>query len=91
MHTPELQEAPPYPIGRSFLWRNVKRSIVIKGRKTSVFLEEEFWLALQRIARSRSISLNQLAEDVSESAGGNLSSALRVYALQFYERLSGIK
>ena len=64
----------------------VKRSVVVDGRKTSVSLEDEFWDALRNIARSRGDTLSGLVSDISKTSESfsNLSSALRVFALNFY-------
>ena len=59
-----------------------KRSVMIDGHRTSVSLENAFWEALQVIARNRGLSINQLVAEVDKGRKANLSSALRVYALQ---------
>lgn len=60
-----------------------KRSLSIAGHRTSVSLETAFWEALGRIARSRGMSVPALVAEIDAGRGaGNLSSALRVYALQ---------
>lgn len=51
------------------------------GHRTSVSLEDAFWDVLKDIAARRGLSLNQLVAEVDEGRTGNLSSALRVYAL----------
>jgi len=63
-----------------------KRSIVIRGRKTSVSLEDAFWKALQRIAVAQRTSASQLiaAIDGRRDHDGNLSSAIRVFILDHY-------
>lgn len=59
-----------------------KRSVRIAGHATSISLEEEFWQELKLVAASRGLSLNALISAVDEeSAGENLSSALRVFVL----------
>ena len=64
-----------------------KRSIVLNGHKTSVSLENGFWLGLKEIAFDRGISLAALVAEVdSERSGPNLSSALRLYVLNHYTR-----
>jgi predicted DNA-binding ribbon-helix-helix protein len=61
----------------------VKRSIRIAGHATSISLEEAFWRTLREIAAQRGVSLAQLAAEVDARRGAaNLSSALRVFALQ---------
>lgn len=60
-----------------------KRSLVIAGHRTSVSLEAAFWDALKAIAKEESVSLAALVARVDASrAGANLSSALRVFALE---------
>ena len=64
-----------------------KRSIVLNGHKTSVSLEDEFWNALKEIAGKRAIHLSDLVAEVDEQRGdGNLSSALRLFVLDYYQR-----
>ena len=63
----------------------VKRSIVIAGHKTSVSLEDAFWTGLKDIAASRNITLSELVALIdSERQHGNLSSAIRLFVLDFY-------
>ena len=59
-----------------------KRSVLVAGHRTSVSLEEAFWEVLKELADRRSLSVNQLVAEVDERRSGNLSSALRVYALR---------
>ena len=63
--------------------RVVKRSVVIAGHRTSVSLEDAFWRALKRIAAQDGLSLAALVARVDNARGeANLSSALRVFALE---------
>jgi predicted DNA-binding ribbon-helix-helix protein len=68
----------------------VKRSIVIAGHKTSVSLEDAFWKGLKEIAGERDMTLSDLVAAIdSERQHGNLSSAIRLFVLDFYRnRLS---
>ena len=59
-----------------------KRSVLVAGHKTSVSLEDAFWEVLKELADRRGLSINQLVAEVDEGRSGNLSSALRVYALR---------
>lgn len=64
-----------------------KRSISIKGHRTSIALEPAFWDALDRAARADGRSLADLVAEVDrrrlgESPPPGLASALRVYALE---------
>jgi predicted DNA-binding ribbon-helix-helix protein len=65
----------------------VKRSIVVAGHKTSVSLEDAFWKGLKEIAGGRHITLSDLVATIdSERRHGNLSSAIRLFVLDFYRR-----
>ncbi|MDG2339688.1 MAG: ribbon-helix-helix domain-containing protein [Paracoccaceae bacterium] len=68
--------------------RPVKHSVTLKGHRTSVILEPEFWTAFQDIARDRSIALNALAAEIDAERGldRGLASAIRVYVLKFYQK-----
>lgn len=67
-----------------------KKSILIAGRHaTSICLEEEFFAALYEIAGTKKMSLNQLVTQIdSDRNNANLCSALRVYALKYYQQKS---
>ena len=64
----------------------VKRSVVIKGHKTSISLEDAFWSELKTIASGQRLTLSALVTTVDDSRGevGNLSSALRLFVLARY-------
>ena len=63
----------------------VKRSIVVGGHKTSVSLEDEFWSGLKQIASKRLTTLSELVGGIDkERQHTNLSSALRLFVLDFY-------
>jgi predicted DNA-binding ribbon-helix-helix protein len=63
----------------------VKRSIVIAGHKTSVSLEDAFWKGLKEIASWRNATLSDLVASIdADRQHGNLSSALRLFVLDFY-------
>jgi predicted DNA-binding ribbon-helix-helix protein len=63
----------------------VKRSIVIAGHKTSVSLEDAFWKALKEIASGRHMTLSDMVATIdTERQHGNLSSAIRLFVLDFY-------
>jgi predicted DNA-binding ribbon-helix-helix protein len=63
-----------------------KRSIMVKGRKTSVSLEDAFWRDLRVIAQIRQTSVSGLINQVDavRAPQSNLSSALRVFILDHY-------
>ena len=63
-----------------------KISVVIAGRHfTSITLEEEFYDLLQQIAVEKKCSINSLVTeiDMKRDDDKNLSSAIRVYLLQY--------
>jgi predicted DNA-binding ribbon-helix-helix protein len=63
----------------------VKRSIVIAGHKTSVSLEDAFWKGLKEIAGGRDITLSDLVASIdTDRQHGNLSSAIRLFVLDYY-------
>ena len=63
----------------------VKRSVKIAGHKTSVSLEDAFWASLKEISVQRQKKLLELVAAIdSERQHGNLSSAIRLFVLDFY-------
>jgi predicted DNA-binding ribbon-helix-helix protein len=67
----------------------VKRSIVIASHKTSVSLEDAFWKGLKDIATSRDMTLSEMVAAIdSERRHGNLSSAIRLFVLDYYRTQS---
>lgn len=72
----------------------LKRSIAIKGHRTSILLEAEFLAALEEIARRDGLTLPAMIAEIDrrrlvQSPPPGLASALRVYALSQF-RSSGI-
>jgi predicted DNA-binding ribbon-helix-helix protein len=64
----------------------VKHSISISGRKTSVSLEDEFWKGLRSIAGERNTKLSDLVARIkADRSERNLSSAIRLFVLGFYQ------
>ncbi len=64
-----------------------KRSISLKGHRTSVSLEDEFWTALEKFADEDARSLPKLIYEVDrermkQTPPPGLASALRVYVLR---------
>jgi predicted DNA-binding ribbon-helix-helix protein len=64
----------------------VKRSIILRGRKTSISLEDQFWAELKAIASARALTRAELISNVDQERGdgSNLSSALRCFVLAQY-------
>jgi len=61
-----------------------KRSISIRGHRTSFSLEEPFLAELSRIAAERGIALSALVAEVDADRPrtSNLSSTLRIFVLE---------
>lgn len=61
-----------------------KRSLVVGGHKTSVSLEDTFWIELRSIARNLGVHLSQLVGSIdSERQHSNLSSAIRLFVFEY--------
>jgi len=59
-----------------------RHSVTLQGHRTSISLENAFWERLRLIALRRGISINLLITEIDKTRDGNLSSALRVLALE---------
>jgi predicted DNA-binding ribbon-helix-helix protein len=68
-----------------------KRSVTIRGHRTSFSLEQPFYDDLIAIAAERSLSLAALVAEIDETRtrDANLSSALRLYVLAWAKRGAG--
>ena len=64
--------------------RPVKRSLTLRGHRTSVSLEDAFWRAFRDIAAAEGKPINQLAAEIDEARGteAGLASAIRVFVLE---------
>lgn len=81
-----MAQIPPRPV---FQGSVSKRSVRIAGHPTSLSMEDAFWDALKEIAQARGASLNALIAEIDAARaehadGGNLSSAVRVWVLNWY-------
>lgn len=62
--------------------RPVKRSLTLRGHRTSVSLEDAFWAAFRDIARAEGKTINGLAIEIDETRGDvGLASAIRLFVL----------
>jgi predicted DNA-binding ribbon-helix-helix protein len=67
-----------------------KHSVVVKKRKTSITLEDDFWQALHEIAKFRRVSLSRLISSIdADRQFTNLSSAIRLFVLRFFKEEQG--
>lgn len=64
--------------------RPEKHSLTLRGHRTSVSLEPEFWAAFRALAKTDGKPLNQLAAEIDAARGVDrgLASAIRVYVLK---------
>jgi len=60
----------------------VKHSLTLRGHRTSVSLEPEFWDLFREIAGKRDLSINALATYLDANRVGGLASSIRVFVLQ---------
>lgn len=64
--------------------RPVKHSVTLRGHRTSISLEDEFWADLREIAADKNMPINALVAeiDVSRQVETGLASAIRLYVLR---------
>lgn len=65
-----------------------KLSVSLSGHQTSISLEDEFLAALREIASKRQISIAALIAEIDDTRklGDNLSSAIRVWILNYIRK-----
>ena len=63
--------------------RPKKHSLTLRGHRTSVSLEDEFWSAFREIAARDGRAINDLAAEIDEARGTDtgLASAIRLFVL----------
>jgi len=59
-----------------------KRSVSIRGHRTSLSLEDGFWDELARVAEDRGMSVAALITEIDRARKGGLSSAVRLFILE---------
>jgi predicted DNA-binding ribbon-helix-helix protein len=67
--------------------RPKKRSLTLRGHRTSVSIEDRFWTAFCSIARDHDMAINELAALIDETRDietEGLASAIRDYVLRYY-------
>lgn len=66
--------------------RPKKHSLTLKGHRTSVSLEDEFWDAFREIAAANGQPINVLAAEIDAARGleTGLASAIRLFILRHY-------
>jgi predicted DNA-binding ribbon-helix-helix protein len=69
-----------------------KRSIYIGSRKSSVHVEGLFWASIREIADTEGVTLTELLTRIDgERYTPNLSSAIRLFVLEYYVKLASRK
>jgi len=64
-----------------------RHTVAIDGRLTSVSLENAFWQSLKEIASEHDMTPSELVADInSKRRHVNLSSAVRLFVLDFYRQ-----
>ena len=66
--------------------RPTKRSLTLRGHRTSVSLEDEFWEAFREIAARKDRPVNDLAAEIDATRGPDLglATAIRLFVLRHY-------
>jgi predicted DNA-binding ribbon-helix-helix protein len=66
--------------------RPIKRSLTLRGHRTSVSLEDDFWRAFRDIADEKSLPINAIAAeiDAKRDLEAGLATAIRLYVLAHY-------
>jgi predicted DNA-binding ribbon-helix-helix protein len=66
--------------------RPIKRSLTLRGHRTSVSLEDDFWRAFRDIAEEKNIPISALAAqiDAERDLDAGLATAIRLYVLAYF-------
>ena len=72
--------------------RPIKRSLTLRGHRTSVSLEEDFWRAFRDIAAEKNQPINALAAeiDANRDLEVGLATAIRLYVLAYYRNRASL-
>ena len=64
--------------------RPVKHSVTLRGHRTSISLEDEFWQELRDLAQEMDMPINALVAQIDAERGveAGLASAIRGYVLR---------
>ena len=64
--------------------RPVKHSVTLRGHRTSVSLEDEFWAEFRAISAQKGMPINALVAEIDAARGTEvgLASAIRLFVLQ---------
>ncbi len=73
---------------KNFERKIIKRSIRIGNHRTSISIENEFWVELENEAKNKELSMNKLILNIDAQRPkdyNNLSSYIRVWILQKFK------
>lgn len=89
--TPPLPPPGAGAAGAALAGRPRKRSLTLRGHRTSVSLEEPFWQAFREMAAARGQGINALAAeiDAARAPGTGLASAIRLAVLAHLRAQAG--
>jgi len=64
--------------------RPIKHSVTLRGHRTSISLEDEFWNEFKEIAADLDLPINALVAQIDTDRGmeAGLASAIRVFVLR---------
>ena len=67
--------------------RPVKHSVTLKGHRTSISLEDEFWAEFRVLADQKNMPINALVAEIDAERGIEigLASAIRLYVLRAFK------
>lgn len=70
--------------------RPAKRSLTLRGHRTSVSLEDEFWQAFRDIAAERGQPINDLAAEIDEARDlqCGLATEIRLFVLRHFRNMT---
>jgi len=65
----------------------ISHNIIVEGRRTSVRLEKEMWLAIKEIARRENCTVHALCTEVSrrKRPDTSLTAAIRVFIMAYFQ------
>lgn len=65
----------------------ISHNVMIDGRRTSVRLEKEMWMALKQIARREDCSVHMLCTAIAQRKrpATSLTAAIRVFVMAYYQ------
>jgi predicted DNA-binding ribbon-helix-helix protein len=65
----------------------ISHNVIVNGRRTSVRLEKEMWIAIKEIARREGCTVHVLCSEVSarKRSDTSLTAAIRVFIMAYYQ------